>query len=226
MSSNPYSTEIRRELITIAQHILSNDLGVIAGCREIVGLLRELDCGSDDEDFEAFFVVDAKTNAFSLDNSGAFPDPLALSVQQEAIRQAESRFAREVRRACSRLIECMEKDLRRGDIPSDYRREEAAQSLYIANQAHVTFDKIRDVIAIYMLAFVTPMTIADAVRATEETWTRDGLVWIFIILLCIFVFAIHTRRALKDYREGRMGKWIWTVVVPAAVFIASAILVV
>ena len=102
--------ETKKEIIAIAQEMLSGKIHLISGCRMIRGLRYDTD-RSDDEFFFTFRAVDSETDHFPLGKVRELCDEDYLKRVDKEISDYLANAGEDIRRACSNLIQTLSSDL-------------------------------------------------------------------------------------------------------------------
>ena len=103
-----YNEEHRRlasaKIVAVAQSILSGELGIVAGSRQLAALRS--DVGADrDSDFLFFVAVDSETDHLPLGDARSHWNPDALKVKDEELRNFEASARNSALEICRSLIQ-------------------------------------------------------------------------------------------------------------------------
>jgi hypothetical protein len=92
------------EAISLARKILSGELGLLAGCRDLYRLTFVHRPWNSDADFEVFSKVAAETNHLPLDDAKEMWASSVFQAKQVAVKEYEAKCRPSVIRACESLI--------------------------------------------------------------------------------------------------------------------------
>ena len=110
--TTPIQNEHRRfasaKVVTIARAILSGELGIVAGARQLAPWRFDLD-EERDPDFMHFVGLDSETDDLPIGAVRAKWSPNALSAKDEQLRAYEASVRDQTFRACQNLIQKYEK---------------------------------------------------------------------------------------------------------------------
>jgi hypothetical protein len=113
MTSQIHNEEHRqflsRKVVTAAQSILSGELGVIAGARQLCGLGHQI--GADrDPDFTFFVAIESESDHLPIGEVRQHWNQEALRVKDEEIASFEAFYREQAFEICQRLIERYDHD--------------------------------------------------------------------------------------------------------------------
>ena len=108
MSSQTYNDEHRqfvsRKIVATAQSILSGEVGVVTGARQLCGLGHQI--GADrDPDFIFFIGIDSETDHLPIGEVRQHWNPEALRVKDVELADYEARVRERAFEACRSLIQ-------------------------------------------------------------------------------------------------------------------------
>jgi hypothetical protein len=110
MSCNEeYKRRVSNQIVTIARSILSGEIGIIAGARQINGW--RFDVGAEhDPDFLLFVGLDSETDHLPVGESREHWSAEALQAKDAEIARCESFYRTRALEACRRLIQKYESE--------------------------------------------------------------------------------------------------------------------
>lgn len=95
---------LSRKIVAAAQSILSGEIGIIAGARQLCGLGHQV--GADrDTDFTFFVGVDSESDHFSIGEVRQHWNPEALRAKDTEIASFEALYREKAFEICRKLIE-------------------------------------------------------------------------------------------------------------------------
>jgi hypothetical protein len=113
MTSQTYNEEHRqflsRKIVAAAQSILSGELGVIAGARQLCGLGHQVGA-DDDADFTFFVAIDSESDHLPIGEVRQHWNPEALRAKDAEIASFEAFYREKAFEICRRLIEKYDHD--------------------------------------------------------------------------------------------------------------------
>jgi|ERR1035441_820539 hypothetical protein len=113
MTSQIYNEEHRqfvsRKIVAAAQRILSGEIGVIAGARQLCGLGDQVGA-DDDPDFTYFVAIDSQTDHLPIGEVRQLWNPEALREKDAEVAAFEALEREKTFEICRRLIEKYDHD--------------------------------------------------------------------------------------------------------------------
>jgi hypothetical protein len=105
MLSDEISRSNTRKAVEVARRILSGDIGMIAGCRQLAALGDSVvpDCRVD-TDFVVFVAVKSESDALPLEDQRHNWDPSAYDAKQVEVARFESDVREDVLKACRSVV--------------------------------------------------------------------------------------------------------------------------
>lgn len=98
-----YPIYLRGKIVAVCELLLREQIGVIAGSRQLVSLGSEL-CGEHDEDFIPFLAVDSETDHLPVDWERRNWSIEALERKDKEISEYEEGARKDVLELCRKLI--------------------------------------------------------------------------------------------------------------------------
>jgi hypothetical protein len=95
---------ISRKIVAIAKNIISGELGVIAGARQLGGLGHYVEAGRD-PDFTFFIAIDSETDDLPIGEVRKLWNPEALRTKDAELIAYESSVREKAFEICRRLIQ-------------------------------------------------------------------------------------------------------------------------
>lgn len=109
MNSQNNKNSLNLKILTLAKKILDLKVGIIQGCREMIGLLSERDI-----DLEKYFLVfkgvESETDALPIGQIRENWNKEQLKLKDKEIEEVENYYKRHVFETCENLIKFLENE--------------------------------------------------------------------------------------------------------------------
>jgi hypothetical protein len=103
MSHEDHLELCRQKIVSTAKAILSSEIGIIAGSRDLLRLSQEIGCEME-EDFILFVAMESETDHLPVDSERQYWDKEALKRKDVEIAEYESFHKYQAFEACRRII--------------------------------------------------------------------------------------------------------------------------